>query len=133
MVPTVVWDGDAVVMIDQRLLPAQELYLRCCTPHEVAVAIKDMAIRGAPAIGVAAAMAIALGVRLSTAEGAPLWAEFDAMCDELRATRPTAVNLFWAIDRMKRRFDDVATLGGEAMREAMIREAQAIHTEDLDA
>ncbi len=133
MVPTIVWDGDAVVMIDQRRLPAEELYLRCRSPHEVAVAIKDMAIRGAPAIGVAAAMGIALGVQLSTAEGSPLWAEFDAMCDELRATRPTAVNLFWAIERMRRRFDDVATLGGDAMREAMIREAQAIHTEDLDA
>jgi len=133
LVPTVVWDGDAVVMIDQRLLPTQELYLRCLTPHEVAVAIKDMAIRGAPAIGVAAAMAIALGVQQSTSEGSRLWAEFDAMCDELRATRPTAVNLFWAIERMKRRFDDVATLGGDAMREAMVREAQAIHTEDLDA
>ena len=133
MVPTVVWDGDAVVMIDQRLLPSQELYLRCRTPHEVAVAIKDMAIRGAPAIGVAAAMGIALGVRLSTAEGAPLWAEFDAICDELRATRPTAVNLFWAIERMRRCFDDVATLGGEALRDAMLQEAQAIHTEDIEA
>ena len=64
-----------------------------------------MAIRGAPAIGVAAALGIALGVRLSKAEGAALRAEFDAICDELRATRPTAVNLFWAIERMRRRFD----------------------------
>ena len=133
MVPTVVWDGDAVVMIDQRLLPAEELYLRCTSAHEVAVAIKDMAIRGAPAIGVAAAMGIALGVRLSSAEGPQLWAEFDAICDELRSTRPTAVNLFWAVERMRRRFDEVVSQGGEALREAMVQEAQAIHSEDLAA
>ena len=88
-------------MIDQRLLPGEEVYLRCRDHHEVAVAIRDMAIRGAPAIGVAAALGIALGVRRETAEGPALQAEFDAMCAELAATRPTAVNLFWAIDRMR--------------------------------
>ena len=92
-------------MIDQRRLPDEEVYLRCRDHHEVAAAIKDMAIRGAPAIGVAAAFGIALGVRHSTAEGAALRAEFEDICAELAATRPTAVNLFWAIERMRRRFD----------------------------
>ena len=91
-----------MVMIDQRRLPAEEVYLRCRDHREVAAAIKDMAIRGAPAIGVAAALGIALGVRRSTSEGAALRREFDAICEDLRVTRPTAVNLFWAIERMRR-------------------------------
>ncbi len=132
MVPTVAWQDGAVVMIDQRRLPAEEVYLTCRTPHEVAAAIKDMAIRGAPAIGVAAALGIALGVGLSRAEGAALRAEFDGICHELRATRPTAVNLFWAIERMRRRFD-LASLGDAGLREALLQEALAIEQEDLAA
>src|SRR5262252_5152004 len=105
MLPTIVREADAVVMIDQRKLPAAEIYVRCKTAPEVAKAIKTMVIRGAPAIGVAAAMGIALGVRSSKATGTQkLAVEFYKICDLMAGTRPTAVNLFWAIDRMKRVF-----------------------------
>ena len=105
MHPTVVREEDAVVMIDQRKLPAQEVYVRCRTATEVAKAIKTMVIRGAPAIGVAAAFGIALGMRKSTATGTQKFAaEFYKTCELMAATRPTAVNLFWAIERMKRAF-----------------------------
>jgi len=133
LIPTVTLEDDAVVMIDQRLLPGREEYVRCRDHREVAAAIKSMVIRGAPAIGVAAAMGLALGVRLSAAEGDPLRAEFETMCAELAATRPTAVNLFWAIDRMKRRFAEAAVRGGAALRAALVTEARAIETEDLEA
>jgi methylthioribose-1-phosphate isomerase len=95
LVATVGYEDDAVVMIDQRLLPAEETYLRCLDHHQVAAAIRDMAIRGAPAIGVAAAFGIALAARRHPGEVSP--AELDAVCAELAATRPTAVTLFWAI------------------------------------
>src|SRR5256885_11538820 len=102
MLPTIAREDDAVVMIDQRKLPAEEVYVRCKTAAEVARAIKTMVIRGAPAIGVAAAMGIALGVRKSKATGTQkLAAEFYKICELMAATRPTPVNLFWAIDRMK--------------------------------
>jgi methylthioribose-1-phosphate isomerase len=120
-------------MIDQRRLPAEEVYLRCRDYAEVAKAIKDMAIRGAPAIGVAAALGIALGVRNSKAEGEELRAAFDQICKEMAATRPTAVNLFWAIDRMRRRFEAVRANGGPALREALLHEARAIEDEDVAA
>jgi methylthioribose-1-phosphate isomerase len=97
VVPTVVWEDGVVVMIDQRRLPAEEAYVRCRTHHEVAAAIRDMAIRGAPAIGVAAALGLAAGVRATASEGEALAAEWREMCSTLAATRPTAVNLFWAI------------------------------------
>ena len=101
MLPTIAREADAVVMIDQRKLPASEIYVRCKTAAEVARAIKTMVIRGAPAIGVAAAMGIALGMRKSKVTGTQKFAaEFQKTCDMLAATRPTAVNLFWAIDEM---------------------------------
>src|SRR5438874_9241560 len=105
MLPTIAKEDDAVVMIDQRKLPADEVYVRCKTAAEVARAIKTMVIRGAPAIGVAAAMGIALGVSKSKATGTQkLAAEFYKICELMAATRPTAVNLFWAIERLKRSF-----------------------------
>jgi methylthioribose-1-phosphate isomerase len=128
VVETVTWDDGAVVMIDQRLLPDQEAYLRCHDHHAVAAAIKDMAIRGAPAIGVAAALGIALGVRVSRAEGAALDAEFERICEDLRVTRPTAVNLFWAIERMRRRY--LAARHGD-VRAALLEEALAIREADI--
>jgi methylthioribose-1-phosphate isomerase len=131
LIPTVALEDDAVVMIDQRLLPEQESYRRCRDAHEVAAAIKAMVIRGAPAIGVAAAMGLALGVRRSSAEGPALRAEFEAMCRELAATRPTAVNLFWAIERMRERFAAEEPKGGAALRAALTTEALAIEREDL--
>ncbi len=131
MLPTVGFERDAVVLIDQRLLPDQEVYLRCRDHHEVARAIKEMAIRGAPAIGVAAAYGLALGVRLTEATGGALRAEFDAMCAEMAATRPTAVNLFWAIARMRDRFASLAAADESTLREGLLHEALAIDQQDV--
>jgi methylthioribose-1-phosphate isomerase len=127
------WEDDTVVMIDQRRLPAEEVYLRCRSAGEVARAIRDMAIRGAPAIGVAAALGLALAVRKSAAEGEALAAEFDRTCGELAATRPTAVNLFWAIERMRRRFARDAPAGAARVRAGLLEEALAIGEEDVAA
>jgi methylthioribose-1-phosphate isomerase len=133
LVPTVAWENGVVVMIDQRRLPAEQSLLRCRDHHEVATAIRDMAIRGAPAIGVAAALGLALGASLTRAEGAALRAEWSDMCATLADTRPTAVNLFWAIERMRRRFEALASEGGELLRAALVAEALAIQQEDLAA
>src|SRR5437588_6004104 len=112
MLPTIARDDDAVVMIDQRKLPAEEVYVRCKTAAEVARAIKTMVIRGAPAIGVAAASGIALGMRKSKTTGTQKFAaEFYKICELMAATRPTAVNLFWAIDRMTQAFGAAAEAG----------------------
>jgi methylthioribose-1-phosphate isomerase len=134
MLPTIAREGDVVVMIDQRKLPVQEIYVRCRTANEVAKAIKTMVIRGAPAIGVAAAMGVALGVRKSKATGTQkLAAEFYKICELMAATRPTAVNLFWAIERMKRAFAAAAETGAsvEEIQNCLEREADAIHDEDV--
>jgi methylthioribose-1-phosphate isomerase len=136
MLPTVEWQDDVVVMIDQRKLPGAEVYVRCRTAAEVARAIKTMVIRGAPAIGVAAAMGIALGMRRSRATGtAKFAAEFQKTCDLLASTRPTAVNLFWAIDRMKQCFAAAAQAGSsvDEIRARLAAEARAVHDEDLAA
>src|SRR5919204_588514 len=134
MLPTIAREADAVVMIDQRKLPAAEVYVHCKTAAEVARAIKTMVIRGAPAIGVAAAMGIALGMRKSKATGTQKFAaEFYKICELMAATRPTAVNLFWAIDRMKRTFGAAASAGEsvEQIKDRLDREAEAIHDEDV--
>src|SRR5438445_8413817 len=107
MVETIVWTPDGVVMIDQTRLPLVEEFVTCRSYQEVAAAIRDMIIRGAPAIGVAAAMGVALGVQKAAPDD--LDNQVNIICDTLAATRPTAVNLFWAIDRMKRLY---ATLRG---------------------
>jgi len=133
VIPTVVWEDGVVVMIDQRRLPNEETFVRCRDHHEVAAAITDMVIRGAPAIGVAAAFGLALGVRNSTSEGGALREEWDDICAVLAGTRPTAVNLFWAIERMRRRFDTLAGEGGDALRRALLDEALAIQTEDVES
>ncbi|HXD72601.1 MAG TPA: S-methyl-5-thioribose-1-phosphate isomerase [Vicinamibacterales bacterium] len=134
MLPTIAREDDVVVMIDQRKLPAQEVYVRCKTAAEVARAIRTMVIRGAPAIGVAAAMGIALGMRKSKATGTQKFAaEFQSTCDLMAGTRPTAVNLFWAIDRMKRTFGAAAQAGEsvDQIKDRLDREAQRIHDEDV--
>ena len=100
MVETIEWTPQGVVMIDQTRLPLHEEYVTCRNYQEVATAIRAMVIRGAPAIGVAAAMGVAIGVQC--ASEAELDAQVDTICETLAKTRPTAVNLFWAIDRMKR-------------------------------
>jgi len=133
LLPTVGYEDEAVVMIDQRRLPHEEVYLRCRDHREVAAAIKDMAIRGAPAIGVAAAYGLALGVRRSKAEGDLLRREFLAMGDDLAKTRPTAVNLFWAIGRMRDRFLALSTIDSKGLRDGLLAEAEAIDREDVAA
>src|SRR5690348_3235419 len=134
MLPTIEWNDDTVVMIDQRKLPASEVYVTCRTANDVAKAIKTMVIRGAPAIGVAAAMGIALGMRRSKATGTRAYTtEFQKTCDLLAGTRPTAVNLFWAIERMKGAFSRAALAGDSvtAITAALEAEARLVHDEDV--
>ena len=124
---TIEWTDQGVRMIDQRKLPTVEEYPLFKTYQEVAEAIKSMVVRGAPAIGVAAAMGIALGVRDSTDD-------FKQITDTLASTRPTAVNLFWAIERMKRVFKEAAANGADkrSIAERLIQEAIAIQAEDIE-
>jgi methylthioribose-1-phosphate isomerase len=129
MVETIQWTDNAVVMIDQTRLPFEESFVTCRNYQEVATAIRDMIIRGAPAIGVAAAMGVAIGV-LHTEE-AELDHEFDLICRTLAATRPTAVNLFWAIDRMKRKFVEVRQRPLAEIRQVLIAEAQEVRRDDI--
>jgi methylthioribose-1-phosphate isomerase len=129
MVETIEWTDSGVVMIDQTRLPRVTEFVTCTTYAEVADAIKRMVIRGAPAIGVAAAMGVALGVIKTPAER--LGAEFDTICSTLAATRPTAVNLFWAIDRMKKLYASLDGQPHEAVCEAMVREARQVYLEDI--
>src|SRR5882757_8719904 len=134
MLPTIAREADVVVMIDQRKLPVEEIYVRCSTAAEVARAIKTMVIRGAPAIGVAAAYGIALGMRKSVATGTQKFAaEFYKTCELMAGTRPTAVNLFWAIERMKRAFAEGANAGEsvDQIKDRLDREAEAVHDEDV--
>lgn len=129
MVETIQWTDDGVVMIDQTRLPREEVFVTCKDYLEVAEAIRSMVIRGAPAIGVAAAMGVAIGVQ--KASPADLEGQVEEICRTLAATRPTAVNLFWAIDRMKRLYQSVAHLSLEFIQEKLIKEAQQIYLEDI--
>jgi methylthioribose-1-phosphate isomerase len=107
MFKTIEWTDDGVRMIDQTKLPTQEVYVTCRTYQEAAEAIRSMVIRGAPAIGVAAAMGVALGMKQSGARAIPeLRQEFEQIAETLSQTRPTAVNLFWAIERMRTAFQN---------------------------
>jgi methylthioribose-1-phosphate isomerase len=136
MLPTIEWKDDAVVMIDQRKLPASEVYVTCKTANEVAKAIKTMVIRGAPAIGVAAAMGIAVGMIRSRATGTKQFTtEFQKTCELMAGTRPTAVNLFWAIERMKKAFAAAAQDGQsvDEIKRKLVAEARAIHDEDVQS
>src|ERR671936_130017 len=134
MLPTIAREDDAVVMIDQRKLPGEEVYVRCKTAAEVARAIKTMIIRGAPAIGVAAAMGLALGMRKSKATGTQKFAaEFHKACELMASSRPTAVNLFWAIERMRRTFAAAAQAGESVaqIKDRLENQAQAIHDDHV--
>jgi len=132
MIKTVEWTDTGVRLIDQTKLPGEETYVTCGAWEEVANAIKTMIVRGAPAIGVAAAMGIAVGVRDSDAgHVSELRREFEHICEEMADTRPTAVNLFWAIRRMQERFEAVSDLPLPQIRQALITEAQRIYIEDL--
>jgi len=134
MIKTLEWTEAGVRFIDQRRLPTEEIYVTCGNYREVATAIRDMIVRGAPAIGVAAAMGIALGVRESQAGTySELRLELELICDTLARTRPTAVNLFWAIRRMRERFDSLAAEPVEQIKRAMIDEAQLMYLADIAA
>jgi methylthioribose-1-phosphate isomerase len=134
MIKTLEWTPDGVRFIDQTKLPTEEVYVTCRSHREVASAIREMVVRGAPAIGVAAAMGIALGMLQSSAQREPdLRREFDQIAEEMAATRPTAVNLFWAIERMRRAFETVAGQPRPQIKAALVREAQQMYREDIAA
>src|SRR5512132_816630 len=133
MIKTVEWTSEGIRMLDQRLLPSEEKYLMLRSYEEVAEAIKKMVIRGAPAIGVAAAMGIALGASQSVGTSvADLDDDLQYICEVMSKTRPTAVNLFWAIERMRTAFQQNKHLNDvELVKKALVAEAQAIFEEDL--
>jgi methylthioribose-1-phosphate isomerase len=121
-------------MLDQRLLPEREVYLACRTAEEVAQAIESLAVRGAPAIGCAAAFGVACAARVSTArDAAALVADVEAAIRRLAATRPTAVNLFWALERMRARLAAERQEDAGTLRAALLAEAEAVLAEDIAA
>jgi methylthioribose-1-phosphate isomerase len=136
MIKTVEWTDEGVRMLDQRLLPTEETYLMLRSYEEVADAIKQMVVRGAPAIGVSAAMGLALGASQSVGTSvADLEYDFDYMCEVMAATRPTAVNLFWAIERMRAALRRAKTESTDVteLKRRLVAEAQAIFDDDLKA
>jgi methylthioribose-1-phosphate isomerase len=133
MLPTIAWRGRSVIMIDQRKLPGQETYVRCRTYIQVAQAIEKMVIRGAPAIGIAAAYGLVLGaLGLSAETGLSLDRDFVKIYKRLERTRPTARNLFWALERMRAVYERTRTEGLRALRTALLDEAKAIEREDAE-
>jgi methylthioribose-1-phosphate isomerase len=134
MIQTLEWTEQGVRFIDQTKLPTEETYLVCKTHEQVADAIRTMVVRGAPAIGVAAALGIALGVKDSQAESvSELKRELDEICDNMGKTRPTAVNLFWAIGRMQEKFEGLRSRPIAQIKQEMIEEATRMHAEDIAA
>ncbi|HEX8288253.1 MAG TPA: S-methyl-5-thioribose-1-phosphate isomerase [Pyrinomonadaceae bacterium] len=136
MIIPVKWADEGVEMLDQRLLPTEEKWLMLKTYTEVAAGIKDMVVRGAPAIGVSAAYGIALGAKNFVGTNmADFEDELEYVCQVLGKTRPTAVNLFWAIDRMKRTFhkakDEKKSIS--EIKQILIEDAKAIHEEDIES
>ena len=130
---TIEWKGDRVRILDQRRLPREIRYLDCRNASSVARAIRTMAIRGAPAIGVAAAMGIALAAKKTKDLGAePFRKGLAKVCQEMKRTRPTAVNLFWAVDRMEKILDQVHLYGIEKTGTSLVAEALRIHKEDVE-
>jgi methylthioribose-1-phosphate isomerase len=130
------WTDEGVRMLDQRLLPTEEKWLTLRTYNDVAAGIKDMVVRGAPAIGVSAAYGVALGAKQFVGTNIDdLEDELDYICDVLGKTRPTAVNLFWAIDRMKRTFQKAKSDGKSIseIQQILIDDAKAIHDEDIES
>src|SRR2546426_5486304 len=137
MIKTVEWTSEGVRMLDQRLLPTEEKYLMLRSYEEVADAIKNMVVRGAPAIGVSAAMGLALGASQSVGTSiADLEFDFNFMCKVMAATRPTAVNLFWAIERMRGVIAKAKSEGvsdAEEIKKRLTEEALLIYNEDIEA
>lgn len=130
MIRTIEWTDDVVVMLDQRKLPTEEIYVTLRAPEEVAEAIRNLVIRGAPAIGVAAAMGIALGMR-RISESSSLDEEFERVCELLAATRPTARNLFWAVERMRKVYQAHRTSSLSELQQVLVTEARKIKEEDI--
>jgi methylthioribose-1-phosphate isomerase len=136
MIIPVKWSDEGVEMLDQRLLPTEEKWLTLRTYNDVAAGIKDMVVRGAPAIGVSAAYGVALGAKQFVGTDATdLEDEIDYICEVLGRTRPTAVNLFWALDRMKRTFRKAKDEGKTVseIKEILKVDAKAIHDEDIES
>ena len=137
MIKTVEWTTEGVRMLDQRLLPGEEKYVMLYSYEEVADAIKNMMVRGAPAIGIAAAMDLALGASQSVGTSLPdLEFDFKHMCKVMAATRPTAVNLFWAIERMRAIIEKAKTdkiRDVEEVKKRLVHEALAIFQEDIES
>jgi methylthioribose-1-phosphate isomerase len=134
MIQTLEWTEQGVRFLDQTKLPTEETYVTARTYEQVADVIRTMVVRGAPAIGVAAGMGIALGVKNSRAETvAELKKEFDLICKAIGETRPTAVNLFWAIRRMQDKFETLRIRSMPQIKQALIEEAQRMHAEDIAA
>ena len=134
MIQTLEWTDQGVRFLDQTKLPTEETYVTCKTHEQVADVIRNMVVRGAPAIGVAAAMGIALGVSNSRAETVgDLKREFDQICDVIGKTRPTAVNLFWAIGRMQEKFECIRIKPVPQIKQTLIEEARRMHAQDIAA
>jgi len=134
MIQTLEWTDEGVRFIDQTKLPTEEVYVTCKTHEQVADVIRNMVVRGAPAIGVAAAMGIALGVSNSKAESSrDLKRDLDQICDVIGKTRPTAVNLFWAIRRMQEKFERIQIRPIPQIKSDLIEEARRMHAEDIAA
>ncbi|HEY4934606.1 MAG TPA: S-methyl-5-thioribose-1-phosphate isomerase [Terriglobales bacterium] len=134
MIKTLEWTDTGVRFIDQTKLPTEETYVTCKNYEEVADAIRTMIVRGAPAIGVAAAMGVALGTLQSPAKTLPdLEREFDTICTVLAGTRPTAVNLFWSIRRMRDKFEQLRSQPVAAIQQELVAEAQRMLVEDIAA
>ncbi len=134
MIQTLEWTDQGVRFLDQTKLPTEETYVVCKTHEQVADVIRNMVVRGAPAIGVAAAMGIALGVSNSKAENpGDLKRDFDQICDVISKTRPTAVNLFWAIRRMQEKFERIRIRPVAQIKQDLIEEARRMHAEDIAA
>lgn len=133
-IQTIAWIGGQVVMIDQRRLPQREVYVTCRDYRQVIRAIKKMVIRGAPAIGIAAALGLALGVqKLKGKNRKTFERKWAVICQEMAAARPTAVNLFWAIERMKRTAEQQPGATPDKLAELLLQEARAIWAEDIAA
>jgi len=130
MLPTIQWEKDKVIMIDQRKLPDEEVYVKCTDFNQVAEAIENMVIRGAPAIGVAAAFGVAIGV-MNIDEKTNLDEEFNRIYQRLEKTRPTARNLFWALERMKETFLKNRNLNLSELKEILVQKALSIEDDDI--
>jgi len=134
MIQTLEWTSSGVRFIDQTKLPTEETYVTCTTHEQIADVIRNMVVRGAPAIGVAAAMGVALGIQNSKATTVPaLESDLNSIAEIIAATRPTAVNLFWGIRRMRDKFDSLKSRSIPEIKSALVEEGQRMHAEDIAA